>query len=121
MISLTELENEFKSAATKAGIEVHQLLLALAHFSQTAVPVLTTAADIAETATGNAELVPITNAVSATVQATGATILSQSSTVSQLGTVATVVEQAAGDSKDIELTNNATKLVTSLYNGTGSK
>ena len=87
MISLTELENEFKSAATKAGIEVHQLLLALAHFSQTAVPVLTTAADIAETATGNAELVPITNAVSATVQATGATILSQSSTVSQLGTV----------------------------------
>ena len=68
-MSASTFFQHLETAAHNAEIGIEDALIFLAHFAKLTTPVATTV----ETLTGNAELVPITQAVSAGVQSVGAT------------------------------------------------
>jgi hypothetical protein len=105
-MSLNTFLSEIETAASKAGIAIEQGLLFLAHFSQSATPELTTATTIAEAVSGNEALIPITEAVSAAVEAGGKEILANqgTSTINQLTGLATNVEVATGNADLVKTT-----------------
>ena len=63
-MSLSSIFSQIEQAAEKTGIALEDALKFLAHFSAVATPV----AQVVETATGNAELAPLTGVVNATIQ-----------------------------------------------------
>lgn len=65
MSNFTQAEKNLSDFAARMGTDLKGLVSFFAHFAAVATPV----ADIVETATGNAELVALTNVVNATVQA----------------------------------------------------
>lgn len=68
------LLKSLETSAVHAGIAIEDAFTFLIHFLATNAPALTTAATIAETATGNAALVPVTQAAGAAVQQAAAVL-----------------------------------------------
>ena len=64
MFNWTTFEQNIKNIAANLGTDAATFLTALAHFSAVATPV----AQVVETATGNAELAPLTGVVNTTIQ-----------------------------------------------------
>ena len=74
-LSFSQLLANTEAAAKHAGVDLGQAILFIAHLVSTSAPQATAVADIVETATGNATLVPLTNTISSTVQAVSTAII----------------------------------------------
>ena len=89
---LSDIFTKVETAAKTAGIDVYNALLFLAHFAVQSTPALNAAADVAETVTGNAALIPLTNAISTTVETTAAGVVATKDPITQLNTVVNAVK-----------------------------
>ena len=73
MSTLSNLFHNIELAAEHAAIDVEAALIFLAKFAKASTPI----AEAVETVSGNAELIPITTAVSSAVQTVGAVAVAQ--------------------------------------------
>lgn len=107
-VSLSNIIASLESAASKANIDIDKAFQFLAHLTTEFAPLATVLADVVETSTGNAALVPITNAVSTGAQAVAASVTaSQGDTIGEAVTVATAVEKASGNQNLVSQTTQA--------------
>ena len=90
-LSFQQILNNTEEAAKRAGVDIESAILFVSHLLVNSAPALTTAATIAETVTGNAELVPLTNAVSGVVQTTASAVIANQSPVAQVSAVGAAI------------------------------
>ena len=90
-LSFQQILQNTEATATKLGMDIEQALLFVSHLIVTSAPALTTAATVAETISGNAELVPLTNAVSGVVQTTAGAVIANQNPVAQISAVGAAI------------------------------
>ena len=119
--SLSAIILALENAATKANVDIDKAFQFLAHLTKEFAPIATVVADVVETSTGNAELVPLTNEVSTGAQAVAtAVIANQGNTIQQAVTVATAVEKASGNQDLVAQTNQAGHTATGILGEVGA-
>ena len=91
MLSFSQIISNVETTANKLGMDTEQCLLFISHLIVNSAPALTTAANIAEVVTGNAELVPLTNSISSVVQTTAGSVIANQSPNEQVSVIGNAI------------------------------